>query len=351
MPDPARRYAREVTTAGDTRGEPAHPGSAPGSTPAGVEAAVASGSGDYPVAAPSARTTAAGAALQVGTIVSVSLGSSLAGLVIPAVGPVLVVAARQVMMAALVLPVARPRIHRMTRAQLVPAVMLGLALSLMNLSYYAAVDRLGLGIAATIEFLGPLSIALLASRRLLDAACALVAAAGVVVLTGLEGRIDVFGLVCGATAAVTWAGYIVFTRRVAERLPGFQGIAVASVVSLVVLVPWAILTLDVAAIDGRVLGLLAAIGLLASAVPYSLDTVILRRITPRLFAVLTSLSPVVAAILGVIVLRETLSPVQLGAIVVVCVAAGVAIATRAPSGPAAPRGPRGPRTRSRPAAS
>ncbi|MWJ23900.1 EamA family transporter [Clavibacter michiganensis subsp. michiganensis] len=264
-------------------------------------------------------------------MVSVSLGSSLAGLVIPAVGPVLVVAARQIMMAALVLPVARPRIHRMTRAQLVPAVMLGLALSLMNLSYYAAVDRLGLGIAATIEFLGPLSIALLASRRLLDAACALVAAAGVVVLTGLEGRIELFGLVCGATAAVTWAGYIVFTRRVAERLPGFQGIAVASIVSLVVLVPWALLTLDVGALDGRILGLLVAIGLLSSAVPYSLDTVILRRITPRLFAVLTSLSPVVAAILGVIVLGETLSPVQLGAIVVVCVAAGVAIATRAPT--------------------
>jgi inner membrane transporter RhtA len=343
-----------VTSPGDPA-DPAgaHPGSAPGTTPAGVEAAVVDATGSAEAAAPDApgaRATAAGAALQVGTIVSVSLGSSLAGLVIPAVGPVLVVAARQVMMAALVLPVARPRIHRMTRAQLVPAVMLGLALSLMNLSYYAAVDRLGLGIAATIEFLGPLSIALLASRRLLDAACALVAAAGVVVLTGLEGRIDPFGLVCGATAAVTWAGYIVFTRRVAERLPGFQGIAVASIVSLVVLVPWALLTLDVAALDGRILGLLVAIGLLSSAVPYSLDTVILRRITPRLFAVLTSLSPVVAAILGVIVLRETLSPVQLGAIVVVCVAAGVAIATRAPSGLAAPRGPRGPRTRSRPAA-
>ncbi len=101
--------------------------------------------------------------------------------------------------------------------------------------------------------------------------------------------------------------------------------------SLVVLVPWALLTLDVGALDGRILGLLVAIGLLSSAVPYSLDTVILRRITPRLFAVLTSLSPVVAAILGVIVLGETLSPVQLGAIVVVCVAAGVAIATRAPT--------------------
>jgi inner membrane transporter RhtA len=325
----------------------AHAGSAPGTTPAGVEAAVADPTDATTLtSAPSARTTAAGAALQVGTIVSVSFGSSLAGLAIPAVGPVLVVAARQVMMAALVLPVARPRIHRMTRAQLVPAVMLGLALSLMNLSYYAAVDRLGLGIAATIEFLGPLSIALLASRRLLDAACALVAAAGVVVLTGLEGRIDAFGLVCGATAAVTWAGYIVFTRRVAERLPGLQGIAVASVVSLVVLVPWALLTLDVTALDGKILGLLVAIGLLASAVPYSLDTVILRRITPRLFAVLTSLSPVVAALLGVIVLRETLSPVQLGAIVVVCVAAGVAIATRAPE---TPRGPRT-RTRKRPAA-
>ncbi|WP_445443303.1 EamA family transporter [Clavibacter sp. km1a] len=322
----------------------AHPGSAPGTTPAGVESAVAdvartgadgvAGAGaDGP--GPGARTTAAGAAIQVGTIVSVSLGSSLAGLVIPVVGAVLVVAARQVMMAALVLPVARPRIRRMTRAQLVPAVLLGLSLSLMNLSYYAAVDRLGLGIAATIEFLGPLSIALIASRRLLDAACALVAAAGVVVLTGLEGRIDPFGLVCGATAAVTWAAYIVFTRRVAERLPGLEGISVASLVSVVVLAPWALLTLDVAALDWRVVGLLAAIGVLSSAVPYSLDTVILRRITPRLFAVLTSLSPVVAAVLGVIVLRETLSPVQLGAIVVVCVAAGVAIATRAPSRPAA----------------
>ena len=322
----------------------AHPGSAPGTTPAGVEAAVADATDAAAPGGPGSRprSTAAGAALQVGTIVSVSLGSSLAGLAIPAVGPVLVVAARQVMMAALVLPVARPRIHRMTRAQLVPAVMLGLSLSLMNLSYYAAVDRLGLGIAATIEFLGPLSIALLASRRLLDAACALVAAAGVVVLTGLEGRIDAFGLVCGATAAVTWAAYIVFTRRVAERLPGFQGIAVASVVSLVVLVPWALTTLDIGAIDGRILGLLVAIGLLSSAVPYSLDTVILRRITPRLFAVLTSLSPVVAAVLGVIVLRETLSPVQLGAIVVVCVAAGVAIATRAPAAPG------GSRTRRRP---
>ncbi|CCE74554.1 EamA family transporter [Clavibacter nebraskensis] len=330
-----------MSTAGSDRG----PAPRSGSTPAALEGAIAGAPGEPSAAAdPGARTTAAGAALQVGTIVSVSYGSSLAGLVIPAVGPVLVVAARQVMMAALVLPVARPRIHRMTRAQLVPAVMLGLALSLMNLSYYAAVDRLGLGIAATIEFLGPLSIALLASRRLLDAACALVAAAGVVVLTGLEGRIDAFGLVCGATAAVTWAGYIVFTRRVAERLPGFQGIAVASIVSLVVLVPWALLTLDVAALDGRILGLLVAIGLLSSAVPYSLDTVILRRITPRLFAVLTSLSPVVAAVLGVIVLRETLSPMQLGAIVVVCVAAGVAIATRAPADAQ-------PRTRSRPAAS
>jgi inner membrane transporter RhtA len=305
-------------------------------TPAAVEgAAGASDASTGPAPASSSRSTAAGAAIQVGTIVSVSLGSSLAGLAIPLVGAVLVVAARQVMMAALVLPVARPRILRMTRAQIAPAVMLGLSLSLMNLSYYAAVDRLGLGIAATIEFLGPLSIALIGSRRLLDAACALVAGAGVVVLTGLEGRIDAFGLVCAVTAAASWAAYIVFTRRVGERLPGLQGISVASLVSLVVLVPWALLTLDVAAVDARVIGLLAAIGLLSSAVPYSLDTLILRRLTPRLYAVLTSLSPVVAAILGVIVLRETLTPVQLGAIVVVCVAAGVAIATRAPARPAA----------------
>nr|WP_249776503.1 EamA family transporter [Leifsonia sp. C5G2] len=182
--------------------------------------------------------------------------------------------------------------------------------------------------AATIEFLGPFALALAGSRRWLDAGCAVAAAAGVLLLTATEGSVDPLGVVLALTAAAAWAAYILLTRQVATRLPGLEGLSVASVVSTVLTVPLALVVIDYSRLDAQVLLLLLALGVLSSAVPYSLDTFILRRITPRLYAVITSFGPVVATVFGVIVLHERFSLVQLVGILIVCAAAGITIATQ-----------------------
>ncbi|KQQ93526.1 multidrug DMT transporter permease [Leifsonia sp. Leaf325] len=269
-----------------------------------------------------------GALTQVGTEVSINLGSSLAGVVIPVVGSVVVVAVRQLVMAIVVLPLYRPKRAELTWTRLWPALALGVVLAVMNLAFYESVHLLGLGVAATIEFLGPLLLALTTSRRLLDVICVIAAGLGVVMLTGLDGTINAWGVVLALTAAASWAAYILLTRRVALRLPGLEGLTVASIVSLVLLVPAALFTLDVSVIDWRVLGLLLAVGVLSSALPYSLDTFILRRITARVYAIITSFGPVIAAIFGWLILAEQFTLVQVLAIALVCGAAGTALATQ-----------------------
>ncbi|MFC9917299.1 EamA family transporter [Agromyces binzhouensis] len=288
-----------------------------------------------------ARRRVAGAATQLGTEVSINFGSSLAGLVIPVVGAFVVVAVRQLVMAAAVLPFYRPKRASLTWRRLRPAIALGVVLAVMNVSFYVSIDLLGLGIAATIEFLGPLAIALFASRRLLDVGCAVAAGAGVVLLiapgigadaapasSSAGAGVDPVGVLFALTAAASWAAYILLTRRVATRLPGLEGLTVASLVSLVLLLPVAIWTFDAAVVDWRVAGLLLGVGVLSSALPYSLDTYILRRITPRLYAIITSFGPVIAAVFGALVLGESFTPVEASAIVVVCGAAALALATQ-----------------------
>lgn len=291
------------------------------------------------------RRRFAGASTQLGTEVSINFGSSLAGLVIPVVGSFVVVAVRQLVMAIAVLPFYRPKRAELTWRRLRPALALGVVLAVMNVTFYESIDRLGLGIAATIEFLGPLSIALFTSRRLLDVGCAIAAGVGVMLLIGpwaggaggaggatdaaaSASGVDPIGVLLALTAAASWAAYILLTRRVATRLPGLEGLTVASLVSLALLVPFAVATLDVGALDWRVVGLLLGVGVLSSALPYSLDTYILRRITPRLYAIITSFGPVIAAIFGALVLGERFTVVEAVAILVVCGAAGLALATQ-----------------------
>ena len=272
------------------------------------------------------RLTGAGA--QVVTEVSINFGSSLAGLAIPLVGSPVVVAVRQLVMAATVLPCYRPKLAGLSWRRLWPALALGVVLAVMNLTFYEAVDLLGLGIAATIEFLGPFALALASSRRLLDFVYATAAAGGVFLLTWSDGALNLLGILFALTAAASWAAYILLTRKVAVTFPGLEGISVASVVSLTLLVPFALLTVDWPSLNWGVIGLLLAIGVLSSAFPYTLDTFILRRITPRLYAIITSFGPVIAALFGALVLGETFLVQQQIAILVVCVAAGAAIASQ-----------------------
>ncbi len=274
------------------------------------------------------RDRTAGAATQLASQVSINFGSSIAGLLIPIVGSVVVVAVRQLMTVLAVVPISRPRLRGRSLRTLWPAIALGVILAVMNLSFYEAVGRIGLGIAVTIEFLGPLSIALATSRRVLDVACAVAAGVGVWFLAGSEGQPDVVGILLALTAGASWALYILVTRTVAARFRGLEGLGIASVVALAIIGPAALIVVDYSAIDWRVAGLLVATGVLCSAIPYSLDSFILRRITPRLYAILTSFAPVIAAVFGWLILGQALSLLQQVAIVLVCAAAVTAFATQ-----------------------
>jgi inner membrane transporter RhtA len=274
------------------------------------------------------RDRTIGAGTQLFTEVSINFGSALAGVLIPVVGVVAIVTARQLMTAIFVLPFYRPKLRQLTLRVIWPAIALGVVLAVMNFTFYESVGRLGLGIAATIEFLGPLTLALAASRRLLDAACAVAAGAGVVLLTGLEGELDLLGVIFALVAAASWAAYILLTRRVAMQLPGLEGLSIATIVALGILLPIALFVVDWSTFSWYAVGLLVAGGILSSALPYSLDTFILRRITPRLYAIITSCGPAIAAVFGVLILNESLDPLQVLGIVAVCAGAAVAIATQ-----------------------
>lgn len=274
------------------------------------------------------RDRSIGAATQLGSQVSINFGSSIAGILIPVVGSVVVVAIRQLVTAIVLIPVARPRLRGQTLRTLWPVIALGVILAVMNLSFYEAVGRVGLGIAVTIEFLGPLAVALATSRRLLDVACALGAGVGVYLLAGNDGQLDAFGIFLALFAAAGWAAYIVVARIVATKFVGLQGLSIASVIALIIIVPLALAVVDYSALNWQVLGLLVAVGVLSSAIPYSLDTVVLRRISPRLYAIITSCAPVLAALFGLLMLGEDLSLLQGAAIVLVSVSAATAFATQ-----------------------
>lgn len=271
------------------------------------------------------RRMMSGSAVQLGSLVSVNFGSAVAGLLIPVVGLFPVVAARQIVTVATLTPFWRPARAGLTWHRLWPAVVLGLALVGMNLTFYAAVHILGLGIAAVLEYLGPFALAVIGSRRIVDGLCAVAAAGGVVLLSEASGHLNPLGVLFALLAAAFWAAYILFSRRAALALPGLEGITVASIVSSVISLPIALAVVPWQRVPLTDWLLLLALGVLSSAVPYSLDAYVLRRLTPRIYSVVTAFGPVIAAVFGWLVLHESFSLAMIGGIALVVVSSATAI--------------------------
>lgn len=282
------------------------------------------------------------AATVVGGAASVQVGAAIGATIFPLVGPAGVVALRQAFAAVALLAVSRPRLRRLTWAAVRPAIALGAVLVVMNVAVYAAVERIGLGPAVTLEFLGPLALALLASRRRLDLVCAVMAAAGVALLTGSVPGIDLLGIVLALTAAAAWAAYILLSQRAGRTLPGVQGTAIASLVAAVLTSP--LLVLALVSLEAHEIVLVLAVGaaaaLLSSALPYSIDLVVLRRMPRQRFGVLQSVHPAAAALAGFVVLGQALAPWQIAGLALITVANAVAVgAAPAVAATPAPRHP------------
>jgi inner membrane transporter RhtA len=234
-------------------------------------------------------------------------------------------------------------------------VAFGVTLAIMNFAFYQGIARIPLGIAVTIEFLGPLAVAVASSRRLVDLAWVALAGAGVALLSdgwsslslhGGHGGTALAGVACALVAAAGWAAYILLSASTGRRFPGSSGLAIALVIAAVVVTPTA--AVGAAGRGGpadqlrlAVLGTGVAAGLLSSVIPYRLEMEALRRIPARIFGIWMSLEPAIAALVGLLLLGQSLAPREwaaIGCVILACAGAarGDGSAPPAPDGPVPP---------------
>ncbi|MFJ9104695.1 EamA family transporter [Streptomyces sp. NPDC102405] len=267
--------------------------------------------------------------------VSVQFGAALAVTLMPRAGALGVVTLRLLAAALVLLVVCRPRLRGHSRTDWGTVVVFGLTLAAMNGLFYQAVDRISLGAAVTLEFLGPLALSVLASRRAVNTVWAALALAGVILLGGGDfGDLDPAGVAFALGAGAMWAAYIVFSARTGRRFPQADGLALAMAVGALAFLPLGIAESGTRLLDPVTVGLGAAVALMSSVLPYTLELLALRTLPASAFAILMSLEPALAALAGFLILDQALSAVQALAVALVIAASMGAVRTQVGRGKA-----------------
>lgn len=265
--------------------------------------------------------------LVLGGIVSVQFGGALAATLVPRVGAGGSVVIRLLFATAILLAVVRPRLRGHSRRAWLTVVAFGVALGLMNFAFYGSLRHLPIGVAVTVEFIGPLVLATVLSRRRRDVVAVLAAAAGVVLVSkALEVPLDTLswtGLGLALTAGGCWAAYIVLSGRTGAEFPHLEGLALAMVVASLVVLPFGLASVPRWTSTDLLKGL--GIAVLSSVVPYSLELMALRRMRAAVFGILLSLEPAFAAFAGLLVLGQRLGPLQLVGMALVVAASALVL--------------------------
>jgi inner membrane transporter RhtA len=273
-------------------------------------------------------------ALVIGAVVSVQLGSATATTLFDQVGPAGAVLYRLLFAAILLLAIWRPVLMEAGREGVMLVIAFGVTLAGMNLSFYESLDRIDLGIAVTFEFVGPLLVGLLGSRRALDLVWVACAAIGVLLLTRPSGSANAAGIGFALLAGGFWAVYILLSARVGRAFSGGRGLALAMGIAAALMVLPGTAAAGGDLLDPGAAAVGAATAVLSSVIPYSLELEALRRIAVGTFGVLMSLEPAVAALIGLVALDQGLAAIEvLGIALVVVASAGVlgASVARAPT--------------------
>ena len=272
------------------------------------------------------------------SIVSVQVGAAIGRSVFDELGAAGVTLLRVTIAAAVLFAVLRPPLRTWKGSSWRAAIVLGVTMAAMNLTFYLSLRTVPLGVAVTVEFLGPLALALVQTRRVIDLAWVVLAGGGVALL-GLDSASDipVSGLLLAALAGVFWAGYILASAHLGQTLPGADGLAIALVVASVIVFPFGIEGALRAVDDPVVLLTAAAVAVLSSVIPYGLELEALRHIPTRVFGILMSLEPAAGALAGWVVLRQALTRRELLAMLLVSLAsAGVTLGRRSDDVPLLP---------------
>ncbi|HYN30592.1 MAG TPA: EamA family transporter [Dermatophilaceae bacterium] len=273
--------------------------------------------------------------LVLGGIVSVQLGGALAATLIPRIGAGGSVVMRLLFATVILLAVVRPRWRGHDRAARLTVVAFGVALGLMNFTFYGSLAHLPIGVAVTVEFVGPLTLAAVLSRRWVDGVAVAAAALGVVLISEAFRvpltELSWVGLGLAGAAGACWAAYIVLSGRTGAAFPKLDGLAIAMVVASALVLPFG--AGSVREWDAGIVLIGLGIAVLSSVLPYSLELLALRRLSARVFGILLSLEPAFAALAGLLVLGQRLHPQQLAGMALV-VAASTAVLGLGRRGPA-----------------
>ena len=277
-------------------------------------------------------------ALVLGSISSVQVGAAWATTIFHEVGASGACLLRLAAASVVLLIFGRPKLRAFSRRQWLAACALGLVLAGMNLTFYHAISRIPLGTAVTIEFIGPLLVALAGSRRPRDLIWAVMAAAGIAALChGIGSGTNAEGLILAAVAGLLWACYILVQAQVGKAFSDSSGLALAMTLAAVVAIP-----IGLTAGSGRLLvpatlGVGIAVGMLSSAIPYSLELRALRSLSTATFGVLMSLEPAFAALAGAIVIGQAITVRDgFGIGLVVVASLGASLTSRTPPEPLNP---------------
>ena len=239
-------------------------------------------------------------------ITSTQIGGAIAKTLFDDLGPTGTVLLRTVFAAIALILLWRPALAGHGGRDLTLAIAFGVTLAAMNLSFYEAIDRIPLGIAVTIEFVGPLAVAVGGSRRALDVLWVVLAAAGIVLLARAGGHVNGEGIAFALLAGIFWATYILLSARIGRVFPGGSGLSLAMAVASVLLVPVGVAGGGSALLRPELLAAGAGVAILSSAIPYSLELAALRRLPTRVLGILLSIEPAMAALAGFVILEQGL---------------------------------------------
>lgn len=254
-------------------------------------------------------------------IISVQCGAAIAKTLFPAIGAAGTASIRIGVSALILLLAYRPNLKAITPAQWKIVIPYGLSLGAMNLIFYFAIERIPIGLAVTLEFMGPLLVAIIGSKRLIDYCWVLLAAMGIVLIAPwTNDRLDILGVVFALLAGALWAAYIVLGGKISKIMNGGQAVSTGMLFAAILILPFGFLENGLANLTPKLFGMGVALALLSSAIPFTLEMKALGQLPPRTFSILMSLEPAAASICGFIFLQENLSFYEILAVLCVVIA-------------------------------
>lgn len=258
-------------------------------------------------------------------IISVQCGAAIAKGLFPEIGAAATASLRIGLSAAILLIAFRPNLFKLNSKQWKYVILYGASLGMMNMVFYLAIARIPVGLGVTLEFVGPLILAIFGSRRIIDFIWVALSIIGVALIAPWTSNgLDISGVLLALLAGVFWATYIILGGRISKIMKGGEAVSLGMLVATIIILPFGILSGGLSHLSPKLLGLGAALALLSSAIPFTLEIGALKQLPARTFSILMSLEPAMASLAAFAFLQEYLSVTE-------CIAVGCVVVASAGS--------------------